>query len=46
MGYDGIEIGRYMVTPLTTIAQPFTQIGKTGIQVLLERIRDPKAPAR
>lgn len=46
MGYDGIEIGKYMVTPLTTIAQPFTQIGRTGIQVLLDRIREPKAPAR
>jgi len=46
MGYDGIEVGRYMVTPLTTIAQPFAQIGKEGMEVLLKRIRDPHAPAR
>ena len=46
MGYDGIEIGKYMVTPLTTIAQPFDLIGKTGAQLLLERIRHPEDAAK
>ena len=46
MGYDGIEIGKYMVAPLSTIAQPFAQIGRMGAQVLMERIKNPQAPSK
>ena len=46
IGYDGIEAGKYMTVPLSTIAQPFYQIGSMGAEVLLDRIRDPEAPAR
>lgn len=46
IGYDGIEFAKYMVVPLSTIAQPFYQIGSTGAQVLLDRIREPEGPAR
>ncbi len=46
IGYDGIEAGKYMTVPLSTIAQPFYQIGSMGAEVLLERIQNPEAPAR
>ena len=46
IGYDGIEFAKYTVVPLSTIAQPFYQIGSTGAQVLLDRIREPDGPAR
>ena len=46
MGYDGIEIGKYIVAPLSTIAQPFAQIGRMGAQVLMERIKNPQAPSK
>ncbi|MEI3065327.1 MAG: substrate-binding domain-containing protein [Oscillospiraceae bacterium] len=37
-GYDGIEFGAYLKTPLTTIAQPLYEIGMTSAQLLVERI--------
>ena len=46
IGYDGIEAGNYMTVPLSTIAQPFYQIGSKGAEVLLDRIHNPDGPAR
>ena len=46
MGYDDIGICKYMVTPLTTIAQPFEQIGKSGAKLLLERIQNPEEASK
>lgn len=45
-GYDGIEFGAYLKTPLTTIAQPLYEIGMTSAQLLVERIKKPASPAR
>lgn len=46
IGYDGLEIDRYLRTPLSTIAQPFRQIGAEGMQILLDRIKYPDIMAR
>jgi DNA-binding LacI/PurR family transcriptional regulator len=38
VGYDDIDIGRFVDPPLTTIHQPIYEMGRTGIRVLVERI--------
>lgn len=43
-GYDGIEFGAYLKTPLTTIAQPLYEIGMTSAQLLVERIKSRLLP--
>lgn len=35
IGYDGIERGKYVVPPLTTIRQPLERMGREMVQVLL-----------
>ena len=45
MGYDGIDVGNYLSVPLTTVAQPFYEIGMEGARVLLARLNDPQQPA-
>ena len=35
MGYDGIERGKYVVPPLTTIRQPLERMGREMVQVLM-----------
>lgn len=45
-GYDGIEFCAYLKTPLTTMVQPFYEIGTNSVQVLLDRINYPNSPMR
>lgn len=46
IGFDDIELASYTHPPLTTVAQPKTQIGETAVRLLLERIADVWLPAR
>ncbi|MCL5499656.1 ribose operon transcriptional repressor RbsR [Escherichia coli] len=41
VGYDDIELARYMTPPLTTIHQPKDELGELAIDVLIHRISDP-----
>ncbi len=44
IGFDGIEIGQYMVPKLTTVAQPEVQIAEKVVDILLKQISgDEKA---
>lgn len=45
-GYDDIEMAEHVRVPLTTIHQPYEQIGEEGTQLLLEQIRDPERAPR
>ncbi|WP_071608810.1 ribose operon transcriptional repressor RbsR [Entomohabitans teleogrylli] len=41
VGYDDIELARYMTPPLTTIHQPKDELGELAIDVLIHRMGDP-----
>lgn len=43
VGFDDIESAAYATPSLTTVRQPLVEMGKRGAQILLERIKDPKA---
>jgi LacI family transcriptional regulator len=38
VGFDGIERGQFAPVPLTTIQQPFDQIGAMAVENLIKRI--------
>lgn len=40
IGYDGIEVGQYMVPKLTTIKQPGTKMAKRCVEILLRCIEN------
>ena len=40
-GYDDIEMMDYLKVPLTTMRQPAYEIGRTGVKLLLNRIKHP-----
>lgn len=42
VGFDGLDIARYVVPTLTTIAQPIAEIAESTARVLLATIRDPE----
>ncbi|MFP1759975.1 ribose operon transcriptional repressor RbsR [Lonsdalea quercina] len=44
MGYDDIELARYLSPPLTTIHQPKDELGELAIDTLLYRMTDPDSP--
>mgnify|MGYP005836940369 CR=1 FL=1 len=46
VGYDDIEFAAFVDPPLTTAAQFMYEIGQTGAQILLERIRGPEEELR
>jgi DNA-binding LacI/PurR family transcriptional regulator len=46
IGYDGISIGGLKNVNLTTIAQPLAQLGTLAATRLVERIENPKEPAK
>ncbi|AHG80337.1 Ribose operon repressor [Mannheimia varigena USDA-ARS-USMARC-1388] len=39
IGYDDIELAKYLSPPLTTISQPKAELGKLAVETLLKRIR-------
>ncbi len=41
MGYDNIELSRYLTPPLTTVHQPKDELGKLAIDTLIQRMRTP-----
>jgi len=41
IGYDDIELARYMTPPLTTIHQPKDELGELAIDVLIHRMAEP-----
>ena len=41
MGYDDIELARYMTPPLSTIHQPKDELGKLAVDTLLQRLKNP-----
>jgi len=43
MGYDDIELARYMTPPLSTIHQPKDELGQLAIDTLLHRMTSPDA---
>ena len=38
IGYDGIERGKYVVPPLTTIRQPLERMGREMVTILIDQI--------
>jgi LacI family transcriptional regulator len=46
VGYDDIELARYMTPPLTTIHQPKDELGELAIDVLIHRMADPQKQQR
>ena len=45
-GMDDVKYARLLSVPLTTIHQPCAEIGTVAIGTMLERLRQPKLPAR
>ncbi|MDX2162040.1 MAG: LacI family DNA-binding transcriptional regulator [bacterium] len=44
VGYDDIPIASYTMPPLTTVAQPIVEMGRTAAEMLLRHIENPKLP--
>lgn len=42
VGFDGVELSQVTVPALTTIQQPFQQIGEKAVHILLEQIENPE----
>lgn len=42
VGYDDIELARYMTPPLTTIHQPKDELGELAVDVLIQRMARPE----
>ncbi|MCX5192866.1 LacI family DNA-binding transcriptional regulator [Streptomyces sp. NBC_00249] len=45
VGVDDIELAEYCTPPLTTVAQPFAQMGALAVAQLLRHLADPDAVA-
>ncbi|ADU71245.1 transcriptional regulator, LacI family [Pantoea sp. At-9b] len=43
MGYDNIELSRYLTPPLSTVHQPKDELGELAIDTLIHRMSDPDA---
>ena len=43
-GFDGIAAGRVVRPPLTTVRQPMEQMGRTMVELLLDRLDHPEKP--
>ena len=41
VGYDDVEWADLLDPPITTMAQPIAEIGRTAVKMLLNRIADP-----
>ena len=46
MGFDNLDLSPHLDPPLTTLAQPFHEIGRQVAQLLLNRIHGQTAPMR
>jgi LacI family transcriptional regulator len=44
VGYDDVEWADLLDPPITTMAQPIAEIGRTAVKMLLQRIADPTRP--
>lgn len=44
VGFDDIRFARYTSPPLTTIAQPKTEIGREAMRMLIDILDDPATP--
>jgi LacI family transcriptional regulator len=44
VGYDDIPIATYTIPPLTTVAQPFIEMGETAVDMLFKQIENPDLP--
>ncbi|HEY4158281.1 MAG TPA: substrate-binding domain-containing protein [Polyangiaceae bacterium] len=44
VGFDDIEIARYLDPPLTTVRQPLAELGRTALEVLLDQLTNGGAP--
>jgi DNA-binding LacI/PurR family transcriptional regulator len=43
VGFDDIAVAGHIDPPLTTVSQPMQQLGETAADLLLRRLRDPRA---
>jgi LacI family transcriptional regulator len=46
IGYDDIELAKYLTPPLTTIHQPKDSLGELAIDTLIDRLQNPECQAR
>ncbi|AFJ48979.1 regulator for rbs operon [Shimwellia blattae DSM 4481 = NBRC 105725] len=44
VGYDDIDLARFMTPPLTTIHQPKDELGELAVDVLIHRLTTPELP--
>jgi len=44
IGFDGIEAGRYVTPPLTTVIQPLRDLGRRSVDALVELMEGREAP--
>lgn len=44
LSYDDLPLAEYFIPPLTSIAQPFIEMGETAVNLLLDQIEDPSLP--
>ena len=40
IGYDNIDLAPYFAPPLTTIHQPKRRLGKSAVEILMQRVKD------
>lgn len=45
-GFDDVRYARLLTPPLTTMRQPYVELGATAVETMLSRLRHPHAPAR
>jgi GntR family transcriptional regulator of arabinose operon len=45
-GIDDVKYASLLSVPLTTIHQPCAKMGAIAVGAMIERVRDPKLPAR
>ncbi len=45
-GFDDVHYARLLTPPLTTMRQPFAELGITSVATMLSRLEHPQAPAR
>ncbi|GAA3908946.1 MULTISPECIES: ribose operon transcriptional repressor RbsR [Gibbsiella] len=46
MGYDDIELAKYLAPPLTTIHQPKDSLGELAVDALINRLQNPEREAQ